>query len=515
MMPTNPSPARRLRPVVIALGTALVANTGVSVAAAGPGLRDNPDARIFAYWPERTPDPAQFRAVALLPVSNCADAGPGSLRDTVAAAADGDVVDLSALTCATITLQTGAIATSLDNLTLTGPGQDLLAIDAGGNDRAFLHFGGGTFTLSGLTVRNGADVTTGLKIAGGGCIASAGYLVLDHATVRDCFASGEGAYGGGVYAYSLSMINSTISGNTALGANDAANTAGWGGGAFAYRLQMIDSILSGNRATNDPNDGHTSTDLGGAAVAIRGSSITSSTIAENYSYGRGGGIASLADMTIVNSTVSSNVALNDTGGGLFLRRPSALELRNSTITANQGANGGGVAIYAAASEFQSSIISGNTATAGVADVYNAYAMTVTGADNLIGAASPIIALPADTLSIDPLLGPLTDNGGVTHTHALRINSQALDAGNNAAALGTDQRGAGFPRVYGAAADIGAYEQQQTMLATPIAVPGATRWASVLLIAMFGLLGARAFHPRRFSVAQPSASRQNSSRRHRS
>lgn len=83
---------------------------------------------------------------------------------------------------------------------------------------------------------------------------------------------------------------------------------------------------------------------------------------------------------------------------------------------------------------------------------------ITGANNLVMRSTPSTGLPADTISADPKLGPLADNGGVRLTHALTADSPALDAGNNEAALDYDQRGAGYPRTKGAATDIGAYER---------------------------------------------------------
>jgi hypothetical protein len=64
--------------------------------------------------------------------------------------------------------------------------------------------------------------------------------------------------------------------------------------------------------------------------------------------------------------------------------------------------------------------------------------------------------------IDPLLGPLQDNGGPTLTHALLSGSPAIDAGNNAYATDWDQRGPGFPRITDGdpVIDIGAFEVQQ-------------------------------------------------------
>ena len=59
---------------------------------------------------------------------------------------------------------------------------------------------------------------------------------------------------------------------------------------------------------------------------------------------------------------------------------------------------------------------------------------------------------------NPRLGPLTDNGGRTLTHLPLADSPAIDAGNNLPLFGNDQRGSGFPRVKGAATDIGSVER---------------------------------------------------------
>ena len=59
------------------------------------------------------------------------------------------------------------------------------------------------------------------------------------------------------------------------------------------------------------------------------------------------------------------------------------------------------------------------------------------------------------IGVDPLLGPLANNGGDTQTFSLLPGSPALDAGNNATCLATDQRGVARPQ--GPACDIGAYE----------------------------------------------------------
>jgi Ca2+-binding RTX toxin-like protein len=84
-------------------------------------------------------------------------------------------------------------------------------------------------------------------------------------------------------------------------------------------------------------------------------------------------------------------------------------------------------------------------------------------NNLIGDATGSSGFTVSTLvgdsttPIDPLLGPLQDNGGSTFTQALLPDSPAIDVGSNPNNLTTDQRGTGFDRVIGSSADIGAFE----------------------------------------------------------
>jgi cysteine-rich repeat protein len=70
--------------------------------------------------------------------------------------------------------------------------------------------------------------------------------------------------------------------------------------------------------------------------------------------------------------------------------------------------------------------------------------------------------PTDITGVDPLLGPLADNGGRTRTHALLPGSPAINAGHpgtpangDAICPTTDQRG--VVRPVGPACDIGAFE----------------------------------------------------------
>ena len=82
--------------------------------------------------------------------------------------------------------------------------------------------------------------------------------------------------------------------------------------------------------------------------------------------------------------------------------------------------------------------------------------SVVGAHNLI--EYPLVTVPADTVSLDPQLAPLADNGGYSATHLPLANSPVLGQGSNLLDRMYDQRGPGFPRVKGGAPDIGSIER---------------------------------------------------------
>jgi hypothetical protein len=386
----------------------------------------------------------------------------------------------------------------MDSLAFEGPGRNLLAIDGNQLDRVFVHPYGGTLLVRGLTLRNGRISAENFDITGGGCIASAGYLVLDATTVSACSSVAVGAYGGGLYAYSLTMRDSTLSGNHSLGMHPDATTAAYGGGAFVYALQIEDSTVTGNRADHDAAPWRDSYGNGGGIASVRGGTISGSTFDSNVVVGRGGGVSSFTALTVSNSTFSGNVAAEGgagstggAGGGVFVRRPAEFAISNSTITANRAAAGGGGIWFAAtASDLRSTIVHGNEAGTGAHDIDDPYPATIAGGADLVGVAGALVSLPGDTIALDPRLGPLAFNGGVTRTHALGAGSPALDAGSNDANLASDQRGSAFPRVHGAAADIGAFEQQGVPGGDATPVPAVSPWLAGWLALLAALLGSR-------------------------
>jgi len=385
-------------------------------------------------------------------VANCDDSGAGSLRNAMNHAQSGDTIDLGQLACSTITLTSGALQAPQGNLTLQGPGADQLILDGNNADRVINHSSTGTLTISGVTLTHGYFNYYGF--AGGGCIYDESTLALDHARVTSCrvtsSATSDFGVGGAIYARQLRMNATTVSDSQA-GASEGRVI---GGGIYAHAVSIRDSTVSGNTATTGSRS---SASYGGGLFVSGPSTVVGSTFYGNQA-GIAGGVAFDGDSEMINSTVSGNSAFFIAGG--VLGAYGSLSVDNSTIAFNTASAayvlGAGV-LAEWPTRIQSTIVFGNTDGSSPYDVGAISAGVIIGAHNLIGTSA--VLLPPDTIHADPLLDSLADNGGPTLTHALSSGSPAIDAGSNVANLETDQRGPGFVRVFGAGADIGAFETQ--------------------------------------------------------
>ena len=379
---------------------------------------------------------------ATLVVTNCEDSGAGSLRDTIAAAVSGDTIDLTQLTCSTITLTSSYFTILQDDLTITGPGAASLAIDGGGTLPLFAFYGSGTFFIDGLTLTNGYYYYPGTVLgtyAEGGCIVSAGDVVIHNSTVSNCTVNGYRAHGGAIFTFgNLTVVNSVITHSRAIATYFAA-----AGAARVYGdLVLQYSTISDNMASCA--DGPA---IAGGVATLGNVIIQNSTISGNqaalrapFSFAAYSNTSPTAVM--INSTISGNAGYG------YASIP--LTIYNGTIAFNTGVVG--LYVYNAPLVLQSTIIADN---AGI-DLVLGGTATVSGANNLINTAPTV---PPGTIRDCPHLGQLADNGGVTLTHMLRSTSPAIDSGSNLNATSYDQRGIGFPRVFGVAADIGAVEWQ--------------------------------------------------------
>ncbi len=371
-------------------------------------------------------------------VANTNDSGTGSLRQLILGAPAGSDIMFDPTvfnTPRTITLTSGEIGFS-KNLTVSGPGANLLTVSGNNASRVFNIAGGGLIvTISRLTISNG-------KAASGAGLLSSSNLSLTGCAIVNNTATAGGGAGAQVGGAVATFTDCTFSGNTA---------SGDGGGVF----------------------------VGNASGVFAGC-----TFSGNTSGGNRGGAVSLENSSgsFTNCTVSGNKATFGTGISLFNTSGNQrLAVTNCTITGNTsvGNNGSGLLVEVAAgltttATVRNSIIANNSGTDNVRGLLNGVpspATLISQGFNLTSDNSTTFLNQAtDITNANPRLGLLQNNGGPTFTHALLTNSPALDKGSSAG-IATDQRGAarGFDTPGIAAAtggdnsDIGAVEMQTVVV----------------------------------------------------
>jgi hypothetical protein len=445
-------------------------------------------------------------------VTNTNDSGPGSLRDALAVANDGDTIDATGVS-GTILLTSGELQVTRNNVTVNGPGAENLVINGNATSRVFNNFGLNV-TIFGFTITNGG-VGDG---TGGGGIRNQGELTLRDSivsnsntvngvngggimnspgstlTVTDSTIKANHAYvgnGGGICTSNaqLTVLNSTISDNSAI-VSVSNPISGIGGGIFcdgSGTVTVTNSIISGNSAQyGGAMSGNLYTGTT-ATVAVTGSTISGNFA--DFGTGRvGGGILNLSPMTVTDSTISNNFATTQGGG---VANYSYLVVTNSTISGNSLDNGRGAGIYNSAGNLTvtnstfsdnfagffypgAGIYNDNDGTLQIGDtilnfplsgygtIYNYNgAVTSLGYNLASDDGSGLLTGPGDRTNTEPSLGPLRNNGGPTFTHALLPGSPAIDAGdpNFSSPASFDQRGPGFDRVFNGHIDIGSFEAQ--------------------------------------------------------
>ncbi len=252
-----------------------------------------------------------------------------------------------------------------------------------------------------------------------------------------------------------------------------------GGGMYNYYSfpTLTNLVFRGNRAVRG----------GGMANYFRNPTITNVTFWENdatrgggmYNYtaspvltnvtfsdnsaSYGGGMYNFVDSNPIlrNVTISSNTASTD-GGGIYSYSNCNPSLTNVTIGNNSAAGvGGGMYNYNNSPQIHNTILWGNTAPSG-AQIKNDSSFPIV-SDSVVqgGYAGGTNIIPTD-----PLLGALGNYGGSTQTLPLQTGSSAINTGNDATCLATDQRGTTRPQ--GAHCDIGSYEYIDNYYAKPAA-----------------------------------------------
>lgn len=192
----------------------------------------------------------------------------------------------------------------------------------------------------------------------------------------------------------------------------------------------------------------------GGTVDLRRSSIFGNSASS------GGGIAlrRSATATIINSTISGNAASQ--GGGLHLESGfggAGATLTNVTVFGNQAGQGGNLYLGTGTDvtiSLTNTIIANASAGGNCAGKEVTTSRYSISSDNLCALTGP-----GDRNGVNPLLGPLQDNGGVTWTHMPLAGSPAIDGVLGVQAPFEDQLGRSRPA--GLGYDIGAIEVNAT------------------------------------------------------
>jgi hypothetical protein len=279
------------------------------------------------------------------PVNVCASGSPYTTIPEALAAAPGG---------STVTICPGTYAggfTISKNVTLLGAGASQTTISGGGPVLTIAS--GVAATISGVTINGGRNVDP---------------------TPVSSPPPPPPTGGGIVNAGALTLIDSNVSGNEAVGDPNADNPGGLGGGIYTTGTVILQgSSVTGNSAGND--GGGIYSDNGPVTLEDSSVSQNSTRLSEG---GAGGGVfIQFATLTVDGSTISGN-STGSSGGGIWC---GTLIMTDSTISDNVavsshsfGSNGGG--IFGGDITVSNSTISGNV-TAEEGGGIDAGALTIT------------------------------------------------------------------------------------------------------------------------------------------
>ncbi|HEY9848357.1 MAG TPA: DUF4347 domain-containing protein, partial [Leptolyngbyaceae cyanobacterium] len=387
----------------------------------------------------------------------------GSGADTIVLSA-GNTYNLDAALTAENDFNWGntGLPVITSNITINGNGAK---ITGDNNDfRIFRVNTGGNLTLNDLTLTNARVQAGGYGGDAGALLNTNGSVTISNSTFTNNQARDDG---GAILNFqgTITIENSTFSNNIASGApnpnggaieNDGGNVAG------STFLTLINSTVSGNTADGD-----------GGGIRNRNQAnltLTNSTIAFNTSTASGGGIFNSANATVQNSIVIGNTATNgldvsgtftsnnaniigdttdSTGFGSDITGFAAASVLNPTLANNGGSTqthaliAGSVAIDAAnnadapiidqrGGERVGGVNSGTKADIGAYEATSSYVVTNTNDDNGIGSlrsainfaninVNPVTANPQDTIRFNIGSGAQT----IAPTSALPTITQSI------------------------------------------------------------------------------------------
>jgi hypothetical protein len=414
----------------------------------------------------------------IITVVNTNDNGPGSLRQALVDANDGDTIDFDpSVNGQTITLTSAELVINR-SVMISGPGAQFLTISISGIQltRIFHVMPGQSATIDGLKIGETlpGDCT-------GGILNDHANLTVSNCTVEQNCAGQNGGgidndggggtatltvvnstvsfnrlvpygQGGGIRNNngSLMVISSDITGNTATSKGEPDGSIGGGIYSAGGTLEITNSTISGNHVnvgggglygsgtiTNSVITGNTATPfkasagMGGGVWTQGVLTLSGCTVSNNIAEAGGGGILNFGTLTVTSCTISDNMAqgkhtLSPQGGGIDNYSDAAsLEISNSTITNNvAGGGGGGIYNRNGNSTITYSTLSGNNGVNGGA-IHNGATLEIKNNILNVGDFGPNIFNDGGTITSDGYNLSSDDGGGYLNGLGDQINTNPM------------------------------------------------------------------------------------------
>ena len=426
------------------------------------------------------------RPATTITVTNGNDSGPGSLRQVLAQANDGDTINFDpSVNIVTLTSTELALTKSI---TISALPQTVTVQRASQAPqfRIFHVMPGHSVEINGLTIFGGHITDDN----GGGILNDFSTLTIAHCTVNGnaIVSVNSNNFGGGIHnSGTMTLDQVIVNNNNAFFSGQGTGVPSGGGISNTGTMIIIAGTVQSNMGFYSAGGIYNSNT---GMLTITGSMIVNNrTDNPGHSGGSGGGIVNYGTITIQDSTISGNTAVGGDfegyGGGIYGNNNT---ITNSTITGNSALRGGGVAgggniahttfsnnsasLAGGTLYLTSSLELGNTilkAGASGVNIFNNGGSFITHGYNVCSDnGSGFLNGPGDQINTDPMLGPLQNNGGPTFTHELLEGSPAIDAGDLKFSPPPyyDQRGPGFSRVRNDRIDVGSFEVQTGTAPTP-------------------------------------------------
>ncbi len=270
-----------------------------------------------------------------------------------------------------------------------------------------------------ITFSAGLDLSSAIDIVLSAEIDITGDLTIIGPGADELAISGNDAYrifdlADGII---VRLVGLTLTGGAATGAGGAIRS-------LAEELTLEDCQILDSSATTD----------GGAIYATGTLNLLESTVAGNSATDGGAIMLDGAAAFIRQSTIAENSATD--GAGIALANSATATILQSTIALNTATgNGGGIDVDSGNVLMHNTLVADNSAGTDGPDIDGA--LLAGSSYNLVSDSSGLTGIDItldNQLNVDALLGELDYNGGPTQTIPLRVDSPALDAGNDDLAL---------------------------------------------------------------------------------